>query len=128
MYSHATPTATIGQHLMPPIPYSDFQKVDLRVGRITEVEDFPEAKKPAYKLTIDFGKELGTKKSSAQITELYSKDDLIGRQVVCVVNFEPKQIGPFVSEVLVCGAENPDGNVALLGFDRDDVPVGSRIF
>lgn len=113
---------------MTTISYSDFLKVDLRVGRITEVEDFPEAKKPAYKLMIDFGEELGTKKSSAQITELYSKDELMGREVVCVVNFEPKQIGPFVSEVLVCGAENLNGNVALLEFDRDDVSVGSRIF
>ncbi len=139
MYPYATLGVAISQYphfgaltspyrYMPSIPYSDFQKVDLRIGKITEVEDFPEAKKPAYKLTIDFGEELGLKKSSAQITELYSKDELMGRLVVCVVNFEPKQIGPYISEVLTCGAEDTEGRVALLSFDRDDIPLGSRVF
>ncbi len=109
------------------ISFDDFQKVDMRVGRITSVDDFPEARKPAYKLTIDFGPDIGEKKSSAQITELYRKDDLMGRLVVCVVNFPPKQIGPMVSEVLTCGAEDRKGRVALLGF-HEDVPLGSRIF
>lgn len=86
----------------------------MRVGRIVAVEDFPEAKKPAYKLTIDFGPALGTKKSSAQITDLYSKDELHNRLVVAVVNFPPKQIGPFVSEVLVLGAHDEEGRVVLL--------------
>lgn len=115
-------------YCMEPITYSDFEKVELRVGRITDVLDFPEARRPAYKLTIDFGPEIGTRKSSAQITELYTKDDLVGRLVVCVVNFPPKQIGPFISECLTTGAVNEQGFVALLGFDRTDIPLGSKIF
>ncbi len=113
---------------METINYDDFENVGLRVGKITEVEDFPEARKPSYKLVIDFGSEIGIKKSSAQITELYSKDDLIGRLVVCVVNFEPKQIGPFISECLTCGATDESGNVALLGFSEKNIPLGSKIF
>ncbi len=112
---------------MSTIPYSTFESVEMRVGRIITVDDFPEARKPAYKLTIDFGPEIGTKKSSAQITQLYSKADLLNRLVVCVVNFAPKQIGPFISECLTCGAANADGHVALLGFDQD-VPLGAKIF
>ena len=110
------------------ISFQDFQKVDLRVGRITSVEDFPEARKPAYKLTIDFGAEIGTKRSSAQITDLYSKDQLLGRFVVCVTNFPPKQIGPFVSECLTCGALDDKSRVALLGFAEQNIPLGSKIF
>ncbi len=100
----------------------------MRVGRVMKVEDFPEARKPAYKLTIDFGKEIGIKRSSAQITELYSKGDLLDRLVVCVVNFAPKQIGPFLSECLTCGTTNADGKVALLSFEQNNIPLGSKIF
>ena len=85
------------------IAWSDFQKVELRIGTITAVEDFPEARKPAYKLLVDFGEEVGTRKSSAQITDLYDKKTLIGKQVMAVVNFPAKQIGPFMSECLVTG-------------------------
>jgi len=104
--------------------WADFQKLDIRVGRVIAVEDFPEARKPAYKLTIDFGP-LGIKRSSAQITALYKKEDLVGRLVVAVVNFPPKQIATFMSEVLVLGAMDP-GGVVLLAPDRE-VPVGTPI-
>lgn len=100
----------------------------MRVGRVIDVQDFPEARKPAYKLTIDFGPEIGTKKSSAQITKHYTKDQLRNRLVVCVVNFAPKQIGPFVSECLACGTSDKNGDIALLSFDQDDIPLGSKIF
>jgi tRNA-binding protein len=110
------------------ISYDDFRKVEMHVGRITAVENFPEARKPAYKLTIDFGPVIGTKKSSAQITALYTREELLGRPVVCVTNFPPKQIGPFISEVLTLGAPDGESRVALLAFDGKDVPVGSRIF
>lgn len=109
------------------ISYDDFQKVDMRVGKITAAEDFPEARKPAYKLTIDFGPEIGVKKSSAQITELYTKEELVGRLVACVVNFAPKQIGPFISEVLTCGAPDTENHVVLLSFDHPTA-LGSKIF
>lgn len=95
------------------ISFEDFTKVDIRTGTIIEVNDFPKAKKPAYQLTIDFGK-LGTKKSSAQITDLYSKDDLLNKQITAVVNFKPKQVANFVSECLVLGIENDNGEVTLL--------------
>ena len=108
------------------IAYDDFAKVDMRVGRIVEVEDFPEARKPAWKLTIDFGPEIGTKRSSAQITN-YAREALQGRRVVAVVNFPPRQIGPVRSEVLVLGASDEEGRVILLRPDRD-VPVGGRMF
>ncbi|MBU0527051.1 tRNA-binding protein [Candidatus Micrarchaeota archaeon] len=106
------------------ISWNDFEKVELRVGTIVSVEDFPEAKVPAYKLKIDFG-EFGIKKSSAQITKLYKKEDLFGRQVICVTNFAPKQIGPFISEVLTTGFYTEDG-VVLSGPDKT-VPNGSKL-
>lgn len=107
------------------ITYDDFSKVDMRVGKIIAVDDFPQARKPAWKLTVDFGP-LGIKKSSAQITN-YTKEDLLGRQVICVVNFSPKQIGPFVSEVLTLGAEREDGGYELLKPDPD-AELGKRIY
>jgi tRNA-binding protein len=107
------------------IEFDDFLKVDMRVGRILEVEQFPEARKPAFKLTIDFGPEIGVKRSSAQITN-YERGALEGRRVVGVVNFPPRQIGPFMSEVLVLGAADEEGQVILLAPD-EDVPLGSRI-
>jgi tRNA-binding protein len=109
----------------PEIVYDDFAKVDMRVGRIVEVEDFPEARKPAWKLRIDFGPEIGEKRSSAQITN-YSREELEGRRVVGVVNFPPRQIGPIRSEVLVLGASDSEGRVILLAPDVD-VPLGARI-
>jgi len=108
------------------INIDDFIKVEMRVGRITSAEDFPEARKPAYKLTVDFGP-MGTRRSSAQITERYTKEELIGRLVVAVTNFPPRQIGPFLSEVLVLGANDEQGKVVLLQPDRD-VPLGERIY
>jgi tRNA-binding protein len=107
------------------IEFDDFLRVDMRVGRVTAVDEFPEARKPAWKLTIDFGPELGTKRSSAQITN-YAREHLEGRLVVAVVNFPPRQIGPFMSEVLTLGASDEQGNVILLE-PRSDVPLGSRI-
>ena len=110
---------------MSEIVYDDFAKVDMRVGRIVEVEDFPEARKPAWKLTIDFGDEIGIKRSSAQVTN-YSREQLEGRRVVGVVNFPPRQIGPVRSEVLLLGASDEEGRVILLAPDTD-VPLGARI-
>jgi tRNA-binding protein len=107
------------------IEFDDFLKVDMRVGRVLEVEEFPEARKPAFKLTIDFGPDVGVKRSSAQITN-YERSALEGRRVVGVVNFPPRQIGPFSSEVLVLGASDEDGNIILLRPDAD-VPLGARI-
>ena len=108
------------------ISFDDFVAVDMRVGRVLEVQDFPEARKPAWKLTIDFGPEIGVKRSSAQITS-YARDELEGRLVVAVVNFPPRQIGPFMSEVLTLGLPDEDGNVILLR-PTHDVPVGGRMF
>jgi tRNA-binding protein len=108
------------------IEFDDFLKVDVRVGRITRVEDFPEARKPAWKLTLDFGAELGERKSSAQVTN-YTREQLEGSLVVAVVNFPPRQIGPVRSEVLVLGVPDADGNVILLRPDAD-VPLGGRMF
>ena len=107
------------------ITFDDFLKVEMRVGRVAAVDEFPEARKPAWKLTIDFGEEIGTKRSSAQITN-YAREELEGRLVVAVVNFPPRQIGPFMSEVLTLGASDEDGNIILLE-PRSDVPLGSRI-
>jgi tRNA-binding protein len=107
------------------IAFEDFLKVDMRVGRIVEVAPFPEARKPALKLTIDFGPEIGVKRSSAQITN-YEPAELEGRQVVAVVNFPPRRIGPFLSEVLVLGATDEEGRVILVRPDHE-VPLGARI-
>ncbi|MDI6600853.1 MAG: tRNA-binding protein [Thermoanaerobacteraceae bacterium] len=104
--------------------FDDFEKLDIRVGKIIEVNDFPKARKPAYKLTIDLG-QLGIKRSSAQITDLYKKEDLLDREVICVANFPPKQIADFISEVLVLGVYTDKG-VVLLKPDRD-VPLGGKI-
>jgi tRNA-binding protein len=105
----------------------DFDKIDVRVGRIVAVEDFPAARKPAYKLLIDFGREIGQKKSSAQATTHYTREELMNRLVVAVVNFPPKQIGPYMSEVLTLGVPDGSGGVVLLIPERD-VPVGGRMF
>ena len=111
---------------MAEIEFDDFLAVDIRVGRITRAEPYPEARKPAIKLWVDFGPELGEKKSSAQITAHYEPEQLVGRQVLAVVNFPPRQIGKFVSEVLVLGLGDADGEVVLIGPDRD-VPAGGRL-
>ena len=109
------------------ITYDDFQKVDIRVGRITRAEPYPEARKPAVKLWVDFGGDLGEKRSSAQITRHYAPEALIGRQVLAVVNFPPRQIGKVLSEVLVLGLPDAEGEVVLIGPDSV-VPLGGRLF
>ena len=110
-----------------PIDFDDFLRVDIRVGTIVAAEPFPEARKPALKLTVDFGAPIGTKRSSAQITRHYAAEDLIGRQVAAVVNFPPRQIGKFMSEVLTLGFPDAEGEVVLLAPDRM-VPNGGRLF
>lgn len=112
---------------METINWNDFEKVELRAGTILKVEDFPEARKPAYRLEIDFGEDIGIKKSSAQITKHYTKEDLLGKQVVCVVNFPPKQIGPFFSECLTTGFADNNGDIVLINPERE-VPRGSKLF
>ena len=109
------------------ISFDDFLKVDIRIGTIVEAQQFPEARRPAYKLKIDFGPDIGMKKCSAQITVHYSLDELAGRKVMAVVNFPPRQIGPFMSEALVLGVPDADGEVVLLSPDQD-VPVGGRMY
>jgi tRNA-binding protein len=111
----------------PVIAFDDFLRVDIRVGTVTAAEAFPEARKPAFKLTIDFGTRLGTRRSSAQITEHYALDDLVGRQVAAVVNFPPRQIGKFMSEVLTLGFPDAQGRVILFAPDQN-VPNGARLF
>ena len=109
------------------ITYDDFAKVDIRVGRITRAEPFPEARKPAFKLWVDFGPEIGEKRSSAQVTAHYTPETLLERQVLAVVNFPPRQIGPVKSEVLVLGLPDAAGEVVLIG-PGHEVPLGGRLF
>ena len=109
------------------IAYGDFERVDIRVGTVVDAQPFPEARKPSIKLTIDFGAEIGTKRSAAQLTVHYRPDQLIGRQVCAVVNFPPRQIGPFMSEVLILGMPDDDGSVVLVKPDFK-VPNGGRLF
>jgi tRNA-binding protein len=111
---------------MPAITWSDFEKIDIRSGTITEVKDFPKARKPAYQLWIDFGSELGIKRSSAQITALYKKEELLNRTIIAVINFPPKQIADFISECLVLGVYDENNDVILLQADRS-VKNGQRI-
>jgi len=108
------------------IGYSDFLTVDVRSGTVMKAESFPEARRPAYKLWIDFGEEIGIKKSSAQITKAYTLEDLLGQQVMAVVNFPPKQIGPFMSECLVLGFADANGDIVLAG-PKAEVPNGKRM-
>ncbi len=112
---------------MSPIRFEDFERVDIRVGRIVHADTFPEARKPAYRLQIDFGPEIGTKRSSAQLTVHYEPRELVGRLVMAVVNFPPRQIGPFMSEVLTLGVPDESGAVVLVTPDKT-VPIGGRLF
>jgi tRNA-binding protein len=112
---------------MPQISFDDFLKTDVRVGTIIAVDTFPEARKPAFKLRIDFGAEIGVKKSSAQVTKYYTPETLLGRQVAAVVNFPPRQIGPFMSEVLTLGFPDHEGDVVLVAVERS-VPNGGRMY
>lgn len=105
----------------------DFEKLDIRVGKVLTADDFPEARRPAYKLTIDFGPEIGIKKSSVQIVENYKKEDLIGRLVMGVVNFPPRQVGPFISETLTLGVPDANGKVVLVAPDAD-APLGGKLY
>jgi tRNA-binding protein len=110
-----------------PIEYADFEKVEIRVGRIIDVQEFPEARRPAYKLQVDFGPQIGIKKTSAQVVQNYTPDTLKGRLVAGVVNFPPKQIGKYMSEFLVLGFPDENGNVTLIGVDKD-IPLGGRLY
>jgi tRNA-binding protein len=116
-----------GTEKKPDISFADFDRVDIRAGTIVEAEPFPEARKPAFKLKIDFGAPIGVKKSSAQITKYYAPETLVGRQVFAVVNFPPRQIGPFMSEVLTLGFPDEEGAVVLGAIERK-VPDGGRLF
>ncbi len=106
----------------------DFQKLDIRVGVVVEVQDFPEARKPAYKLTIDFGPSIGTKRSSVQVTHYYKKEELLGKKVLAVVNFPPRQIGPFLSEVLTLGVPDENNQVILIAPEKSEAVVGGKLF
>lgn len=117
----------MGEQAAPQITFDDFLKVDIRIGTVVAADPFPEARKPAYKLRIDFGPGIGVRKSSVQITANYPIESLVGRQVAAVVNFPPRQIGPFMSEVLTLGFADDAGNVVLIGVDRP-VPNGGRLF
>lgn len=108
--------------------HDDFEKLDIRVGTIVSVEEFPEARKPAYKLTIDFGGEIGTKRSSAQLVAHYKKEELMGKKVLGVVNFPPRQIGPFLSEVLTLGVPDGAGECVLIVPDKGDAIVGGKLY
>lgn len=108
--------------------YDDFIKLDIRVGKIVAVEEFPEARKPAYKITIDFGPEIGSKRSSVQIVKHYKKDELVGKKVLGVVNFPPRQIGPFLSEVLTLGVPDGDHECILVVPDKIDALIGGRLY
>lgn len=108
--------------------YDDFVKLDIRVGKIVAVEDFPEARKPAYKLTIDFGNEIGQKRSSAQVKKYYSKETLINKLILGVVNFPPKQIGPFMSEALTLGVPDEEGQCVLISPNNDNAVIGGKLF
>lgn len=108
--------------------YDDFQKIDIRVGKIIEVEDFPEARKPSYKLTIDFGSEVGIKRSSAQLVKHYTKDQLRNKKVLGVVNFSPRQIGPFISEVLTLGVPDENYECILVVPDERDAVIGGKLY
>ena len=112
---------------MPEISWEDFEKVDVRVGNVVEAEPFPEARKPSIKLTVDFGPQVGTRRTSAQLTAHYEPEDLVGRQVIAVVNFPPKRIAGFKSEVLVLGVPDEAGEVVLLSPDHE-IPPGGRMF
>lgn len=112
---------------MAPLTFPEFDRVEIRVGTIVAADDFPEARNPAYRLTIDFGTAFGMKRSSAQITELYRREDLVGRQVLAVVNFPPKRIAGFPSEVLTLGVDDANGNVVLAAVERP-VPNGTRLY
>ncbi len=111
---------------METITWQDFEKVELRAGTIIEVNDFPKAKKPAYQLKVDLGQEIGIKQSSAQLTKLYSREELVGKQVLCVVNFPPRQVANFLSEILVTGYILPDGEVVLSSIERN-IPNGTKL-
>jgi tRNA-binding protein len=115
--------------LTPAITYADFSKVDIRVGQIVEASDFPDARKPAYRLKIYFGSEIGEKNSSAQLTKRYKREDLINRKILAVVNFPPKQVANFISEVLVLGVDDGSGGIVLLSTENPgDSPLGSRMY
>jgi tRNA-binding protein len=113
--------------MMQQIEYDDFEKVDIRIGRIVDVQEFPEARKPAYKLWADFGPEIGIKKTSAQVTQNYNPETLMGKLVMAVVNFPPRQIGKYMSEILVLGFPDENGNVTLVSPDKN-VPLGGKLY